>query len=406
MPQFTYKAATSSGEVVEGVLEAADRQAVINHLKGQGHVPIRAEEKGGGFGLGQLLHLTPGIRRTGQRTVALLTRELATLLQAGLPLDRSLSVLRSLARAGSGRVLVERIQDQVRGGSSLADALKAHPEAFPSFYVGMVRGGEAGGNLEEVLAALADSLERSQTLRDNVQSALMYPLFVVAMAVISLIVLMTAVIPEFRPLFEGSGSELPLLTRIVIASSEFVGTFWWAMALGIVALLGLIARHNSNPKGRLRWDRWVLSLGFLGRLLLEVEVARMARTLGTLSKNGVNLLNALSMTIETVENRAVTEALEDVRLRLAKGEGLSRPMAESSIFPPLALQLIQVGEESGALDDMLLRVADIYDQEVQRSLQRMLSLLAPTITIVLGVVIAVIIGSMVSAILSAYDLPI
>lgn len=406
MPEFTYKAATASGEVIEGVIEAADRQAVVSQLRGQGHVPIRAEEKGSRLGLGALLHFTTDARRIGPKTLALLTRELATLLQAGLPLDRSLSVLRSLVRPGPGRVLVERIQDQVRGGSSLADALKTHSEVFPSFYVGMVRGGEAGGNLEDVLGALADSLERSQNLRESVHSALLYPLFVVGMAVLSLIVLMTAVIPEFQPLFEGAGSEMPMLTRLVIAVSEFVGAFWWAMALAIVALVLAIARHNSNPKGRLRWDRWVLSLGFLGNLVLQIEVARMARTLGTLSKNGVNLLNALSMTVGTVENRAVAEALEDVRLRLAKGEGLSQPMAETSIFPTLALQLIQVGEESGALDDMLLRVADIYDQEVQRSLQRMLSLLAPAITIVLGIVIAVIIGSMVAAILSAYDLPI
>jgi general secretion pathway protein F len=387
MPRFSYKAATASGEVIEGEIEALNRQAVIDRLRGQGHVPIRAEEKAHGLSAGALLGFSIGARRVGPKDLALLTRELATLLQAGLTLDRSLSVLRDLVRTGPGRTLV-------------------HPEVFPSYYVGMVRAGEAGGNLEGVLAALADSLERAQALRESVSSALMYPILVVVIAVISLIVLMTAVIPEFRPLFEGSGAELPLLTQIVVAASEFVGAYWWALALGILALAVLVRRHNSNPKGRLRWDRWVLGLTYLGDLILKVEVARLARTLGTLSKNGVNLLNALSMTIGTVENRAVAEALDEVHLRLAKGEGLARPMAETSIFPTLALQLIQVGEESGALEDMLLRVADIYDDEVQRSLQRLLSLLAPLITIVLGVVIAVIIGSMVAAILSAYDLPI
>ena len=406
MPRFSYKAATASGEVIEGEIEALNRQAVIDRLRGQGHVPIRAEEKAHGLSAGALLGFSIGARRVGPKDLALLTRELATLLQAGLTLDRSLSVLRDLVRTGPGRTLVERVQDQVRGGAALADALEAHPEVFPSYYVGMVRAGEAGGNLEGVLAALADSLERAQALRESVSSALMYPILVVVIAVISLIVLMTAVIPEFRPLFEGSGAELPLLTQIVVAASEFVGAYWWALALGILALAVLVRRHNSNPKGRLRWDRWVLGLTYLGDLILKVEVARLARTLGTLSKNGVNLLNALSMTIGTVENRAVAEALDEVHLRLAKGEGLARPMAETSIFPTLALQLIQVGEESGALEDMLLRVADIYDDEVQRSLQRLLSLLAPLITIILGVVIAVIIGSMVAAILSAYDLPI
>jgi general secretion pathway protein F len=406
MTRFSYKAATASGEVIEGEIEASNRQAAIDRLRGQGHVPIRAEEKGRGLGAGLRLGFSIGARRVGPKDLALLTRELATLLQAGLPLDRSLSVLRDLARAGPGRTLVERMQDQVRGGAALADAMEAHPEVFPNFYIGMVRAGEAGGNLESVLSALSDSLERAQALRESVSSALTYPILVVVMAILSLVVLMTAVIPEFRPLFEDSGTALPLMTRIVIAVSDFVGAYWWALALGVLALVALVRRHNSDPKGRLRWDRWVLGMPYLGDLVLKVEVTRMARTLGTLSKNGVNLLNALSMTIGTVENRVVTEALDDVRLRLAKGEGLSRPMAETSIFPTLALQLIQVGEESGALEDMLLRVADIYDEEVQRSLQRLLSLLAPLITIVLGIVIAVIIGSMIAAILSAYDLPI
>ncbi len=406
MTRFSYKAATASGEVIEGEIEASNRQAAIDRLRGQGHIPIRAEEKGRGLVADAWRGFAKGARRVGPKDLALLTRELATLLQAGLPLDRSLSVLRDLARTGPGRTLVERMQNQVRGGAALADAMEAHPEVFPSFYVGMVRAGEAGGNLEGVLSALSDSLERAQALRESVSSALTYPILVVVMAVLSLIVLMTAVIPEFRPLFEDSGTALPLMTRIVIAVSDFIGAYWWALALGVLALVALVRRHNSDPKGRLRWDRWVLGMPYLGDLVLKVEVTRMARTLGTLSKNGVNLLNALSMTIGTVENRVVTEALDDVRLRLAKGEGLSRPMAETSIFPTLALQLIQVGEESGALEDMLLRVADIYDQEVQRSLQRLLSLLTPLITIVLGIVIAVIIGSMIAAILSAYDLPI
>lgn len=406
MPRFSYKAATPGGEVIEGEIEAPSRQAVIERLRSQGHVPIRAEAKGSGLAAALRLDLSIGPRRIGTNELALRTRELATLLQAGLPLDRSLSVLRDLARPGPGRILVERVQERVRGGATLADALDSHPDVFPTFYIGMVRAGEAGGNLEGVLSALADSLERAQKLRQNVGSALLYPVLVVIMAVLSLIILMTAVIPEFRPLFEGSGVALPLMTRIVIAVSDFVGRFWWGLGLGILVVAMGVRQHNRSPAGRLRWDRWILRLALIGTLLLRIEVARLTRTLGTLSKNGVSLLNALSMTIESVENRAVAEALNEVRARLAKGEGLSRPMAEAALFPALAIQLIQVGEESGALEDMLLRVADIYDQEVQRTLQRLLSLLVPLITIGLGIMIAVIIGSMVAAILSAYDLPI
>ena len=213
-------------------------------------------------------------------------------------------------------------------------------------------------------------------------------------------------VPEFEPLFEDAGTSMPLLTRVVIGASDFLSRFWWALGVGLLVLVLAVRRHNADPKGRLRWDHFMLRLAVLGDLVLKIETARFARTLGTLSKNGVSLLNAMSMTIGTVENRAIAEALGEVRARLAKGEGLSRPLAEAALFPTLALQLVQVGEESGSLDDMLLRVADIYDDEVRRSLQRLLGLLTPLITVVLGVLIAVIIGSMVSAILSAYDLPI
>jgi general secretion pathway protein F len=406
MPRFSYKAATPGGDVIEGVIEAADRQAVIDRLHGQGHVPIRADEVTGGLGRGLGPGWSFGRKRVAAKDVTIKTRELATLLHAGLPLDRCLSILSELTRPGPVRTLVQRVREDVRGGAALADALEAHPEAFPGFYVGMVRAGEAGGNLDGVLTALADSLERAQKLRESVHSALQYPVLVVIMAGIALFVLMTAVVPEFEPLFEGAGTQMPLLTRGVIAVSNFLGLYWWALALAILALVLAIRHHNRDPKGRLRWDRWVLGLPILGDLVSRVETARFARTLGTLSRSGVSLLNAMSMTIATVENRAIAEALGEVRQRLAKGEGLSGPLSETRAIPTLARQLVRVGEESGALEDMLLRVAEIYDDEVQRALQRMLGLLAPLVLVVLGVLIAVIIGSMVAAILSASDLTI
>ena len=406
MPRFSYKAATPSGEVIQGEIDAADRQAVIDRLRSQGHVPIRADERAIGLAWNFRLPLIGGHRPVSEKELTLKTRELATLLEAGLPLDRALSVLRNITPSGPGRTLVEQVQEKVRGGTTLADAMEAQGGIFPGFYIGMIRAGEAGGNLEGVLTALAGSLERAQALRENLRGALFYPVLVVIMAIISLVVLMTAVIPEFQPLFEGAGASMPMLTRAVIAASEFVGDFWWTLCLAVLAAILTLHVNNRSPNGRLRWDRWLLRRFLIGDLILKVEVARLARTLGTLSKNGVNLLNALSMTIGTVQNQAIVEALNEVRTRLAKGEGLAQPMLQTAIFPTLAVQLIQVGEESGALEDMLLRVAKVYDGEVERTLQRMLSLLVPLITIGLGVVIAVIIGAMVSAILSSYDLPI
>jgi general secretion pathway protein F len=402
MPRFTYKAATAGGDVIQGEMEAADRQAAIDSLRSQGHVPIQAEEQQSGL----VMPFTLGRRRVGIKELTTKTRELATLLEARLPLDRVLTVLQELAPLGPGRELIGRIHDKVQGGATLADAMEAQGTVFPGFYIGMVRAGEAAGNLEGVLTALADSLERAQGLREDVSGALFYPALVLFMAVSSLIVLMTAVIPEFRPLFEDAGASMPLLTRGVIQVSEFVGAYWWALCLVILAGLIALRQHNRSPDGRLRWHRWLLRRLFIGDLILKVEVARFTRILGTLSKNGVSLLNALTMTIATVENRAVAEALSEVRTRLAKGEGLARPVADTALFPMLAVQLIHVGEESGSLDDMLLRVANIYDGEVKRALQRMLSLLVPLVTIGLGILIAIIIGSMMSAILSAYDLPI
>jgi general secretion pathway protein F len=403
MPWYNYKAVTAEGEVIEGELEAHDRRAVVERLRSQGHVPIRAEERRGRGGL-----LRRGGARRGARisrgSVAILTRELSMLLQSGLPLDRALSILSTLSTAGPLRRLVDRLLERVRGGASLAEALEAQGEVFPAFYVGMVRAGEAGGGLEVVLTRLAETLERAQALRESVKSALIYPMFVVVMAVVTLIIMLTAVIPRFRPLFEDSGRALPILTEIVIGGSDFARDFWWALGLAAIVLVMAVRRHNASPDGRLRWDRWILGRPLLGDLVMKIEVARLARTLGTLLANQVNVLNAVSMTLGTLGNRAVGEALSEIRARLAKGEGLAVPIAEAGLFPVLAVQLIQVGEESGQLDAMLLRVAEIYDEEVKRTIDRLLALLIPVIIIVLGVVIAVMILSILIPIMSSYDL--
>lgn len=405
MPRFTYKAVSPEGEVIEGEIDAATRQAVVDRLHADGHVPIRAEEsrRAAGSPRGMTGLFQP--RRVRHEDLVLLTRELATLLQAGLPLDRAMSVMLDLAPAGPVHDLMEAVREKVRGGATLADALGDHPAVFPNYFIGMVRAGEAGGALENVLARLAETLERAQALRDNVQAALRYPALVVIMAVASLAILMTFVIPEFRPLFEDSGTAMPLSTQIVIGVSDLLAAYWWL--IGLVLLAGVLAlrQYNQTPEGRLRWDTWKIEAPVFGELLTKIEVARFSRTLGTLLTNGVSVLNAMSMTIDTLDNRAFAGAASQAQGRLAKGEGLADPLAETGVFPGLALQLVRVGEETGRLDAMLLRIADIYDDEVKRAIQKMLSLLVPLITLVLGILIAGIIGSMISAIMSSYDLP-
>ncbi len=405
MPRFYYKAVRPDGELVEGEIDAASQAALVERLRGQGQIPIRAEPRAARAAAAAASRPLFKRRRLGRKDIAMLTRELAMLLQSGLPLDRALSVIAEVAGEGPLGDLVARVLERVRGGATLADALQAAGDMFPNFYVGMVRAGEAGGSLVTVLERLADALERAQALRESVRSALIYPMIVVVLAVASLAVIMTLVIPEFRPLFEDAGQELPYITRIVIAISDFTRDFWWALAAAAVALgLGL-RRQLRNPVGRLRYHRWLLRTRLLGGLVVKVEVARFSRTLGTLLANGVSVLDAVSMTAETLGNLAVAETVAAMRGRLAEGEGLARPLAETARFPPLALQLIQVGEESGQLVQMLLRLADIYDDEVKRTLERLLALLVPLVTITLGVLIAVIIGSMLAAIMSVYDLP-
>lgn len=405
MPRFSYKAVGPDGEVIEGELEAATRQSVIDRLHAQGSVPIRAEalQRPGGAGLSGLLRFER--RRVTRKDLVLFTRELATLLQAGLPLDRAFTILVELSPHGALRTLVESLRERVRGGATLADALADHPEVFPNDYVGMVRAGEAGGTLEGVLGRLAESLERSQAMRESVRSALQYPALVVIMAILSLVVLMTLVIPEFRPLFEGAGAALPRSTQVILAISDLVAAYWWAGLILLIAAGFAFRQWRRRPEGRLRWDRALLNAPYFGDLMRKIETARFARTLGTLLANGVTLLNAIAMTAGAQDNRAFAEAVGRVQGRLAKGEGLAAPLGETGVVPGLALRLVQVGEESGRLEAMLIQIAEIYDQETRRSLERLLGLLVPLVTIALGILIAIIIGSMLAAILSVYELP-
>ena len=404
MPRYRYKAVSAAGDILEGEIEAADRQAVIDGLHNQRSTPIRADQVTGrsvrplaGIGL-------PSRRKLHPDSIVLTTRELATLLRAGLPIDRALSILADIAKDGRMRGFLEDVLKSVRGGSTLADAIEPHKHSLPAYYIGLIRAGEAGGALENVLPRLADSLERAQSLRETIRSAMYYPFFVLVMSVLTLLVLFTLVIPEFRPLFEDSASGMPGSMAAVVALSDGLRDYWWVIALAIMAIVLAVQQHNKTLRGRLRRDRLILRLPLVGDLVTKVEVARFARTLGTLLANGVTVLNALSITAETISNRELAEAIGGLAGRLKQGEGLSRPLTELNLFPRLATQLIQVGEESGQTESMLLRVAEIYDEEVKRTIQRLLALLVPVMTICIGILVAAIIATMLTAILSTYEL--
>lgn len=404
MPRYRYEAVDAAGEVLRDYLEAPTPDAAVERLRDQGLLPLAVNEARGGWlrgGLVQpLFSKRPALSR---KAVTLLTQQLASLLHAGMPLDRALTILIGVAEDERSKSLLERVQEKVRGGSTLADALEAQG-AFSRFYLNMIRAGEAGGALETVLKRLTEFLERSQALRETVTSALIYPVILLTVAALSVIVLLAFVVPQFQRLFADAGKALPLATQIVIAVGEGFRHYWWA-GLIVIGLIIMAGRWQlSQPDSRARWDRRLLRLPLFGDLIAKVETARLSRTLGTLLGNGVSLLSALTIVRETLSNQVLAAALGEVAEHAKTGRGLAEPLSETGSFPKLAVQMIRVGEETGQLQEMLLQVADTYDEEVRTAVKRLLTLLEPALILGLGVIIAGIIMSILVAILSLNEL--
>jgi general secretion pathway protein F len=402
MPIFEYKAVAPTGETVQGTMEAGSLERVVAKLQEAGNVPLQAREAGkGGFRLGNLRLGRQGMKA---REIGEFTQQLATLLGAGLPLDRSLQVLLELADSERVGRTVADIRDRVREGSSLSDALDAQHGAFSRLYVNMVRAGEIGGTLHQTLDRLTDYLDRSKELKDSVISAMIYPVLLILLAAGSLILLLVYVIPQFTPIFEELGGDLPLITKIVLAVGGVLQNFWWGL-IAIAVLAGIwFKRMLDDPARRLRWDARVLKTRWVGDLVAKLETARLARTLGTLLVNGVPLLSALSIARNVVGNTMLGQDLQDAAREVKTGGGLARNLASGGRFPRLALQMISVGEETGQLDGMLLKVSDSYDREVRNTIDRLLSVFTPVVTLLLAVMIGTIVLSVLLAILSINEL--
>ena len=410
MPFFQYKAVTPGGEVQEGVLEASTTQGAVARLQQMGLIPIRAEEAGVAKAAGarETHASTPLFRRNRvtQDDIRVVTRELATLLKAGLPLDRAFEILITLAASPKVAELLGKIRNDVRGGAALSKAIDAQRGLFSRFYVNMIRAGEAGGSLPTVLLRLAEYMERAKALRDNITASLTYPAFLAVVSVIAVVVLLGAVVPRFKPIFAGTGKAVPLVTQAVLFAGDAMRNWGWLMLI-VVAVLGWLAqRRLRDPEVRYRVDRWLVTGPVVGSLFSRVEMARFSRTLGTLLSNGVTLVAALNIVRETMGNSYLAEAIGNVARELKEGRGLGRPMMETGRFPMLAVHMILVGEETGRLDDMLMQVAETYDQEVEVAIRKALALLQPVMIVVMALVIGFIIIALLSAMLSIYDLPI
>lgn len=404
MPTFQYKAANPEGEVVQGILEGSTRDQVVAQLQAQGQTPIRVDPYAAQARPGMRHTRRPSRRRITEEQLANLTRELGTLLRAGLPLDRALVTLISLAENERLGELLGNIRERIKEGASLATAVEAQDGVFSRFYVNLLRAGEAGGALEAVLERLADHMDQSKAVRDALLSALIYPAILVFVALASIFILLGYVVPQFTELFEGVGQVLPLPTRITIAVGESLQQYGW-LALALLAAAAWWMRHQLNdPRGRYRWHARFLRLPLAGAIITRIEVSRFARTLGAMLHNGVPLLKALSIVKDTAGNQVIADGIERVAGSLKEGESLSSLLAEAARFPPFAVNMIRVGEESGRLEDMLLQVAEIYDRETQTTIKRALTLLEPVLILVLGVVIAMVIVSILVAVLSINQL--
>jgi general secretion pathway protein F len=402
MPLFEYKAVAPSGETVQGTMEAASLELLISKLQESGNIPLQARESGqGGF---SLAGLTLGRRGMNAREVGEFTQQMSTLLGAGLPLDRSLQVLIDLAENDRVRRTVGEIRDRVREGGSLSDALEQQHGAFNRLFVNMVRAGEVGGTLDVTLLRLTEYLERSRELKDSVISALIYPALLLLLAAGSLILLLVYVIPQFTPIFEELGGDLPLITKIVLFFGSILQNFWWALALLVALIVWQFRVMLADPERRFAWDTRVLKMRWVGDLVGKIETARLTRTLGTLLVNGVPLLSALSIARNVISNTVLRQDVVEAASEVKTGGGLARNLAKGGRFPRLALQMISVGEETGRLDDMLIKVSDSYDLEVRNTIDRLMSIFTPVVTLLLAVLIGTIVMSVLVAILSINDL--
>jgi general secretion pathway protein F len=400
MPLYRYKALNSRGETLDGQMEAASDGEVVLRLQEQGHLPIEAKlaSEGGGDSAWRALFKPKPF--AGARLVQF-TQQLSTLLGAGQPLDRALTILLELPEDEIAKRTIADIRDAVRGGSALSTALERQHGTFSRLYVNMVRAGEAGGSLQETLQRLADYLERSRALRGRVINALIYPIILLVMVGLSLLFLLGYVVPQFAAMYESLDAELPWFSRIVLGIGMFVRD-WWIVLVAIPALgLWWFDRKRRDPEFRAAFDGWLLRQKFAGPLVARLETARLARTLGTLLKNGVPLLTALGIGRNVLGNLVLAADVEAAGNDVKNGVGLSTALAKGKRFPRLALQMIQVGEESGALDTMLLKTADTFEAETGQALDRMLAALVPVITIALTLVVMVVILAVLTPI---YDL--
>jgi general secretion pathway protein F len=384
------------GTIVEGAIEAPDEKSAIEKIKDKGVIPLKVTIPREGIKWRIRLKSTTG-------DLLAFSSELSVLLGAGLPLDRSLNILSEISENRQMKGVVRSVVETIRGGGSFSEAIQQHPNVFPRFYVNMIRAGEAGGVLDIVLDKLNEFLEATKEMKDHVVSAMIYPAILIVTGGLSVIILLTFVLPKFSVIFAELGSSLPLPTQILLSVSNALQMTWWIILLSLIALGMYFRSQLRTDRGRYRWDAFKLRL--MGDVIRKLETARFCRTLGTLLKSGVPLLQSLNNAKDVISNQAIALPIESVLKGAKEGKGISAPLTAANVFPPLALSMIRVGEETGQLDAMLLRVATAYEKSLKEAVKRFVSFLEPMVILIMGLVIGFIIISMLMAIFSITDLP-
>lgn len=408
MPTYSYKAITPQGVAKEGRLEAANEAQAAESLNAQGLIPIKIEAGKGtaNASSGTAQKKSRGLfasKAVSQPDIMALTQQLSTMLRAGLPLDRALGILLEIGDKPAVLELVQGIQNQVRSGKRFADSLETSGK-FSKFYINMVRAGEAGGSIDDALARLVEYMARAKELRGTVISALIYPAILAFVAVVSIFALLAFVVPQFAQMFGDMGAELPTITKVVMGTAATLRDYWWAVLGGFLLMLMLVQYVFSNEKARTGLDRSMLRWPLVGDLVGKIETARFSRSLGTLLHNGVPLLGALKIAKNTVGNRVMAAAVEESADSLKQGESLTRTLLSKGVFPPYALHMLRVGEETGRMEELLREVADIYDDEVKTSVKQLLALLEPVLILIMALAILVIIGSVLLPMINMADL--
>lgn len=409
MRTYSYKATDSKGKIFEGTLSAEKKEAVIAELQGMGYIPMRIQEAKSNI-VAKIKNdfstdIFSAFRRVSSKDVLFFTQDLSVLLNAGLSIDRALSILLQVSEKGQMYNVIKELLAHVESGYSLSDALAMHPAVFSKLYVNMIKAGETGGVLGLVMDRLGVFLENNQELKEYIVSALVYPIFLVFVGGISIIIMLVFVLPKFSVIFSDMGQTIPLSTQIILGFSNFLRDFWWMIAGGFCILYLGMRNYRRTAGGRLRWDQFKINQPIFGTLVKMIEVARLTRTLGTLMKSGVPILKALNLVKETAGNLVVVQSMAAVYEKVKEGETLSRALHEEGVFPVLAQNMIKVGEETGQLEQMLLKIADNYEKNVRNTLKRLINLLEPALILSMGIIVGFIVISMLLAVFSLNEVP-